>query len=150
MPQDFPSQQQTFANLRGSETPYLELRDRTGSGHASGQSGHDVVEQPGSHRGATTELFKVIGGGHTWPGSNFSIGVTNQDINASIEIWKFFSRYDINGVIGVNTLITEESIENKEIVKIVDILGRETDLRKNTFLLFIYNDYTVKRKMIIE
>ena len=40
--------------------------------------------------GVTTELFKVNNGGHTWPGSNFSIGVTNYDINASVEIWKFF------------------------------------------------------------
>lgn len=39
--------------------------------------------------------YKVEGGGHTWPGSSFPIPgeVTNQDINASVEIWKFFSRF---------------------------------------------------------
>lgn len=42
--------------------------------------------------------FKVTGGGHTWPGAPVVIGVTNYDINASIEIWKFFSKYDINGL----------------------------------------------------
>jgi polyhydroxybutyrate depolymerase len=50
---------------------------------------------------ATVEHFKVINGGHTWPGSIFSTGAgnTNQDINASTEIWKFFRKYDINGLI---------------------------------------------------
>ncbi len=43
--------------------------------------------------------FKIIGGGHTWPDAYFNIGVTNRDINASIEIWKFLSQFDINGKI---------------------------------------------------
>ena len=42
----------------------------------------------------TVEHFKIIGGGHDWPGV-----FGNMDINASIEIWKFFSKYDINGAI---------------------------------------------------
>jgi polyhydroxybutyrate depolymerase len=42
----------------------------------------------------TVSLFKVINGGHTWPGAPITIGVTNQDINASVEIWKFFQAYD--------------------------------------------------------
>lgn len=48
--------------------------------------------------GVQIEHFKIINGGHTWPGSAFEIGpVTNKDINASEEIWKFFSKYDIDG-----------------------------------------------------
>ncbi|MBK7358573.1 MAG: T9SS type A sorting domain-containing protein [Saprospiraceae bacterium] len=54
--------------------------------------------------GATAELYiypgtnevqhyKIINGAHTWPGSPFVIGTTCQDINASLEIWKFFSKY---------------------------------------------------------
>jgi len=41
-----------------------------------------------------TEHFKVYGGGHDWPGV-----WGNLDMDASIEIWKFFLRYDINGLI---------------------------------------------------
>jgi len=48
--------------------------------------------------------MKVIGGGHTWPGSAFNFPGTNQDINASTEIWAFFSKYDINGSLAVNDL----------------------------------------------
>ena len=46
--------------------------------------------------------YKISGGGHTWPGAPVVIGTTNYDINASIEIWKFLSKYDINGKIGCN------------------------------------------------
>lgn len=44
--------------------------------------------------GVTTEHFKVNGGGHDWPDV-----WGNKDINASIEVWKFFAKYDINGAI---------------------------------------------------
>lgn len=47
----------------------------------------------------TTELFKITGGQHTWPGTAIGFPGTNYDIDASAEIWKFFSRYDINGKI---------------------------------------------------
>lgn len=40
------------------------------------------------------EHFKVIGGGHDWPGS-----FGNMDINATEEIWNFVSKYNLNGLI---------------------------------------------------
>ena len=46
--------------------------------------------------GSTVEFFKIEGGKHTWPGSAFETGVTNQDFNASVEIWRFFSQYRLN------------------------------------------------------
>ena len=42
--------------------------------------------------------FKVIKGGHTWPGADppgYPAGNTNQDINASVEIWDFFKDYQL-------------------------------------------------------
>jgi polyhydroxybutyrate depolymerase len=46
----------------------------------------------------SVELYKVINGGHTWPGTIFTAGgqVTNQDFSASKEIWRFFSQYNLN------------------------------------------------------
>ena len=38
----------------------------------------------------------------------------------------------------------------KQLIKIVDVLGRETPFKPNTPLLYIYNDGTVERKMIIK
>lgn len=52
--------------------------------------------------------YKVIGGGHTWPGSAINLGNTNYDINASLEIWKFVSQYDINGKINCQPVGVEE------------------------------------------
>lgn len=48
--------------------------------------------------GATVAHFIVTGGGHTWPGTIFGSAGTNQDINASLEIWRFFSRYTKSGL----------------------------------------------------
>ncbi|MBT3872235.1 MAG: T9SS type A sorting domain-containing protein [Flavobacteriaceae bacterium] len=56
----------------------------------------------GGDNDVTTEHMKVIGGDHTWPGSAFNFPGTNYDINASMEIWQFFSRFDINGTLSVN------------------------------------------------
>lgn len=100
--------------------------------------------------GVTTELFKVINGGHTWPGSNISSGVTNYDINASVEIWKFFSRYNINGLIYQSTLISED-IPNKGLLRVIDVLGREIKKKEELLLLFyLYEDGTVEKKIILE
>ena len=68
---------------------------------------HSVYEN--SDNGITTEHMKVIGGGHTWPGSVLNTAGTNQDIDASMEIWLFFSRYDINGP------LSTDDFENKHV-----------------------------------
>lgn len=57
----------------------------------------------GGDKGSTVEHFKVTGGGHTWPGSAFNVGVTNQDFNASKEIWRFFRQYRLSQLTDVNT-----------------------------------------------
>ena len=57
----------------------------------------------GGDAGSTVEHYKIIGGGHTWPGSFFIIGVTNQDFSASKEIWRFFSQYTLSGATTATT-----------------------------------------------
>jgi len=99
--------------------------------------------------GVTSELFKVIGGEHTWPGSSFSIGITNYDIDASVEIWKFFSRYDINGLISTTSSVAEVKETNKTLLKTIDVLGRENK-DTNQPLFYIYYDGTVEKKIIIK
>ena len=57
--------------------------------------------------------FKINNGGHTWPGSPFDIGGTNYDIDASVEVWRFLSQFNLFGVIngclsaGTNELETK-------------------------------------------
>ena len=52
--------------------------------------------------------FKVTNGQHTWPGSIINLAGTNFDINASVEIWNFLSKYDIFGLINCNPAAVEE------------------------------------------
>ena len=49
----------------------------------------------GGTSGSTVELFKIIGGTHSWPGTPFTSSGTNQDISASKEIWRFFNKYNL-------------------------------------------------------
>ena len=61
----------------------------------------EYIVYNGGDNGVTTEHFKVIGGDHDWPDV-----WGNKDINASIEIWKFFSKYDINGALNPASIQT--------------------------------------------
>lgn len=54
------------------------------------------------NNGVEIEHFRINNGGHTWPGAPVAVGTTNYDIDASIEIWRFFSQYDIYGrIVGI-------------------------------------------------
>ena len=109
-----------------------------------------IVYNNGSN-GVTTELFKVIGGGHTWPGSNFSTGVTNYDIDACVEIWKFFSRYDINGLIQINTKDDDNFfIDDNKLIRIVNILGHDVVENINTLLFYVYENGQVAKRVILK
>lgn len=57
----------------------------------------------------SVEHYKVIGGGHDWPGGIGGKAKGNMDINASQVIWNFVSQYDINGLISCETASSIES-----------------------------------------
>jgi hypothetical protein len=52
-------------------------------------------------------------------------------------------------LVEINYTITESALE-KQLVLITDLLGRETTLKPNTPLLYIYEDNTVEKKIILE
>ena len=60
-----------------------------------------MIQSTGCNTRGEVLHYRVNNGGHTWPGSPLNIGVTNQDINASAEIWRFFNQYTINDVTAV-------------------------------------------------
>ena len=101
-------------------------------------------------------LYKIINGGHTWPGSAFSKGVTNQDIDASVEIWKFFSTHTRNKMISssgtsvldnlVKTYPNPSSgfvkIDNGQLINITDLSGKKirfSYINSNTINLNYWN-----------
>ena len=54
--------------------------------------------------------------------------------------------FTING----SSTSIKELTTNKELLKITDLLGRETKEKKNTPLFYIYDDGTVEKKIILE
>ena len=50
----------------------------------------------------------------------------------------------------IQTAINDYSINHKSLIKVVDVLGRESKGLKNQPLFYIYDDGTVQKKMIIE
>ena len=126
-----------------TQVPNINLFDSSVVEHYVWENGFSGVE---------VEHYKIINGGHTWPGSLFpnNNGLTNYDINASTEIWRFFSKYDINGLIISTTASTEIEIRNNKLLKIVNVLGKKTKIEKNIPLFYIFDDGSVKKKIIIE
>ena len=60
-----------------------------------------------------------------------------------------------NGMIGEfividGTTSINEDTSNKELIKVIDILGRERNKNKNQPLFYIYDDGTVEKKIILE
>ena len=81
-------------------------------------------------------LYKVINGGHDWPGA-----YGNMDVNISEEIWDFFSLMSLS-----NTISTNEDVQNSpKLIKTIDLLGRQNT--KNRIQLKIYDDGSVSKKI---
>jgi polyhydroxybutyrate depolymerase len=66
---------------------------------------------------ANISFYKINGGGHTWPGveiPSYEIiaGQTNEDIQASEELWNFFKVHQLcNSTIGINEQTTKPKIK---------------------------------------
>ena len=58
-------------------------------------------------------LYEVVGGGHDWPGS-----YGNMDINASEEIWSFFSQYTFN----IGDINNNGSIDVLDVIATVNLV----------------------------
>ena len=97
---------------------------------------------------SSVEFYKIINGGHTWPGALIPLTAnnTNQDFNASEKIWDFFNQYDINGLIN-NTSINESTIENKKTIYTIDLLGRKNT--NSNIYIELYSDGTSAKRFII-
>ena len=65
-------------------------------------------------------------------------------VNGNIDVQHYFST-DCSAVTSV-----EESTTRKEILRTVDVLGRVSEIKKNTTLFYIYKDGTVEKSIIIE
>ena len=90
--------------------------------------------------GSTVEFFKIDGGAHTWPNAPFTIGITNRDMDASVEIWRFFSQYTTTSLLSTQNAQMEaiqiypnptqdmlkiQSNQLIDAIRITDLSGKE-------------------------
>ena len=75
--------------------------------------------------------------GHNWGDDG--------DVTIEEEIWSFFSQMSFNNSTGLN-----QNLKDRELIKVFDILGRESMDKEDNFLFYIYDNGTVDKKVIIE
>ena len=103
----------------------------------------EVTKYYNINTGEKVWLYKVNNGTHEW----FDISPSgNDDFWASEEIWNFFAQVS-NNQTGLNN---ESYNSNKNLLKVVDNLGREVKDSRNNLLFYIYDDGTVEKKIVIE
>lgn len=72
-----------------NQVPNIVVNDNCTAEHYVYTNGNSNVE---------VELYKIIDGGHSWPGAPVNINVTNMDFLANQTIWRFFRKYSLNSV----------------------------------------------------
>ena len=82
------------ANHCQNALPKVKLKDSV----ASDSSTVELFRYTNCDCQARVHFYKVIGGGHTWPGVDIPaleplLGETNEDFHAGFELWKFFRQY---------------------------------------------------------
>ena len=94
--------------------------------------------------------MKIINGGHDWPSPLSSWG--NQDINANTEVWNFVSKFNMNGLINCNSSnnLEIENSTNNNLIRIIDLYGRESKKTSNQLLFYIYENGESIKKFILE
>ena len=124
-----------------TQIPNINVSDSSTVERYSWQNGNGCV---------SIEELKIINGDHDWP-SPLSFWA-NQDIDASVEVWNFLSKFNMTGLIGCNSThqIDLDIVNSKSLIRIVDLLGRESKDSKSQPLFYIYDDGTVEKKIIIE
>ena len=75
--------------------------------------------------------------GHNWGDDG--------DVVIEDEIWDFFNKMSFNA----STFI-KDNYKNSRLIKVVDIIGRESKEMKNQPLFYIYEDGIVEKRIIIE
>ena len=78
------------------------------------------------------------------------MNITGSSASGSPGYYYFYYNIEVEvPCVNTTTNVTEIPF-NKNLVKIVDILGREVNYSKNIILFYIYDDGTVEKKIIIE
>lgn len=103
----------------------------------------EVTKYCNVNTGHKVWLYKVNNGQHEWFDESPS---GDHDFWASEAIWNFFSQVSCTTT-GIDELTP---INNRKLVKTVNLLGQEIRPQPNTLLVHMYDDGTVVKKIIFE
>ena len=76
--------------------------------------------------------------------------IDNNTFNTCCVTWIWDSNLGVWAKMGSVTSIGEIDLFDKKLIKVVDILGRETSINSNQTLFFIYEDGTIEKRYIID
>lgn len=97
--------------------------------------------------GASLVHIKVIGGGHQWPGIATlfgGLGTINMDFYSPQVIWDFLEGKTCPINVGI-----EENLTNaidRELLKVLDLLGQDTKPKTGVLLLYVFSDGTIEKR----
>ena len=104
----------------------------------------DVIKYHNYNTGTKIWFYTVNNGSHTW----FDTAPWgNDDFWASKEIWNFFNQIGSNVTHSNNE---DHKFKDRSLVRIIDLLGREHQDKLKKPSLYIYDDGSVEKKIIIE
>ncbi len=89
-----------WGNYNGCNAEGYDVEDVPASGNSPGTNVR-IIRMKDCANEAEVVLYGVAGGGHNWPGYGDRLppeiaGTVNRDINATEEIWEFFSRHTLD------------------------------------------------------
>jgi len=76
--------------------------------------------------------------------------IDNNTFNTCCVIWIWDANLGVWAKMGSVTSIGEIDLFDKKLIKVVDVLGRETSINSNQTLFFIYEDGTIEKRYIID
>ena len=122
-----------FNNLFG-----LQLLSTENLPNINTNDGSTVSSEKYGSSNSCTEvwLYTVQGGGHDWPGA-----YGNMDIEASREAWLFFQQ------LCTPIADIEELNGDRELIRVIDLMGREVKDKNSKVLLYQYSDGTVEKRI---
>ena len=87
------------------------------------------------------------------PYDTINVCITYTDangLNTCCETWIWDANLGVWAKMGSVTSIGEIDLFDRKLIKVVDVLGRETSINSNQTLFFIYEDGTIEKRYIID
>ena len=122
--------------------------------NATNESGFSGL--PGGYRGTNGSFYLIGNGGTWWSSTEFNLVTALSRglgyIGGSLDRDDYDKRvgFSLRCLKGLPPLgVIELNSDSKKLLKIIDLMGKETEEKPNTVLIYIYTDGSIERKYFI-